>query len=148
MSGKLRVINQGILSENIQSPSNLDKSRRRSGQVSGCQVGPKQDPVSLDVSQEDVDPDEEGDSDHTDTMLDTDQGKVTPSHNAGFGEEMWSSSKSWTHPVESVDTSVPTSGAVWQLPSTDRPPTSGMDQSQHSIITLWTNQSTALNEIL
>lgn len=33
MSGKLRVINQGIHSENIQSPSCMEKSRRRLGHV-------------------------------------------------------------------------------------------------------------------
>ena len=46
--GKLRVINHGIQSENIQSPVCLDKTRRRSGQVSGCQ-GQRQEPVTVAV---------------------------------------------------------------------------------------------------
>ena len=34
-------------------------------------------------------------------------------------EEIWSGNKSLATTVESVDTSVPASGAVWQLPSTE-----------------------------
>ena len=129
--GKLRVINQGIQSENIQSPSCLDKTRRRSGQVSGCQ-SQRPDPVAVAVvSQADPDPaeiaDEESESEESDALGDTDEGHcgARASGDAVFGEEIWAGNKSWTHPVESVDTSVPTSGAVWQLPSTNTTPDPG-----------------------
>ena len=114
--GKLRVINQGIHSENIQSPSCLDKARRRSGQVSGC--GARQDQVTVTGdTQEDPDPEEIADepSDSDESDIDNVPGSCQTEESAEFSE-IWSGNKSWTHPVESVDTSVPTSGAVWQLP--------------------------------
>ena len=123
--GKLRVINHGIQSENIQSPVCLDKTRRRSGQVSGCQ-GQRQEPVtvavvaptkSLPSPATQISTEESLDSEDSDSL-----GEDNDSHNHSEGrdlEEIWSGNKSWTHPVESVDTSVPTSGAVWQLPSTE-----------------------------
>ena len=123
--GKLRVINHGIQSENIQSPVCLDKTRRRSGQVSGCQ-GQRQEPVtvavvaptkSLPSPATQIATEESLDSEDSDSL-----GEDNDSHNHSEGrdlEEIWSGNKSWTHPVESVDTSVPTSGAVWQLPSTE-----------------------------
>ena len=125
--GKLRVINHGIHSENIQSPVCLDKTRRRSGQVSGCQVQ-RQDPVSVAVVTPAlpspvtrINDTEVSDSDDSDTMVDENDGNHSPNSGPGtFSEEIWSGNKSWTHPVESVDTSVPTSGAVWQLPSTEQ----------------------------
>ena len=92
--GKLRVINQSsIHSENIQSPSRQEAGRRTAAQ-------PAQD-------EEEESEEEDGDS-------------LGPEEEPGH--QPWAANKSWTHPVESVDTAVPQSGAVWQLPSTTATP--------------------------
>ena len=104
--GKLRVINQGIHSENIQSPSRRERGRRRSG--------PARPPaVSVSVSSVSQDGDTaESEGEDNDSL----------GHEEEASHQPWSGNKSWTHPVESVDTSVPQSGAVWQLPSSTNPP--------------------------
>lgn len=182
--GKLRVINQGIQSENIQSPTLAEyrnKARRRSGQVIPSQlahphlpgqvahipaqlphipgqvalssgqiapVGPI--PVTIPPSLNNIpvpsvsapvpvrnsgvrlmsvgpneatphSPTHERDSE-SESEVESDPppvntGLATPGLVPWNSEEIWPN-KSWTHPVESVDTSVPTSGAVWQLPAT------------------------------
>jgi len=182
--GKLRVINQGIQSENIQSPTLAEcrnKARRRSGQVlpsqlthphlpgqvahipsqlphitgqvalSSGQVAPVGSlPVTLPSNLSNLpvpavssavpvrntgvrllsvgptdavqhSPTQERDSgSESEVEPDATQvnnGLATPGLVQWNSEEIWPN-KSWTHPVESVDTSVPTSGAVWQLPAT------------------------------
>ena len=100
--GKLRVINQSsIHSENIQSPSRQEAGRRT-------------------VAQPTQDEDEESEEEDSDSLGHDEE----PSH------QPWAANKSWTHPVESVDTAVPQSGAVWQLPSsTASPPVSSSQWS-------------------
>jgi len=185
--GKLRVINQGIQSENIQSPSlaeSRNKARRRSGQVLPSQlahphlpgqvahipaqlphipgqvalssgqvapvgsgpvsipsnlnnipvpsvasavpvrsngvrllsVGPNEGTPDSDQGQI-IDQDSESESEVESDPPPVNTGLATPGLVPWNSEEIWPN-KSWTHPVESVDTSVPTSGAVWQLPAT------------------------------
>ena len=104
--GKLRVINQGIHSENIQSPSRLERGRRRSGPAR---------PAAVSVSVSSVSPD-------GDTAESEGEDNDGLGHDEEPSHQPWAANKSWTHPVESVDTSLPQSGAVWQLPSSTNPP--------------------------
>ena len=64
MSGKLRVINQGIHSENIQSPSCMEKSRRRSG---GVTVGHQETISTLNIGQDESETDHDDDTGDVDT---------------------------------------------------------------------------------
>ena len=161
--GKLRVINQGIPSENIQSPSLAEcrtRARRRSGQASGYSslgsvppLCPSASPAllpapqqqgsrgkgmrllsvgALEAAQEPEPPG--GDSAASETESEPspasphDPSLSTPGPVPWPNEELWRGggqvwthpdrdNTGWTHPVESVDTAVPASGAVWQLPT-------------------------------
>ena len=98
--GKLRVINQGIHSENIQSPSRQEAGRRRSGQVMTA-AQPAQDEA------------EESETEDADTLG---QDEEAGSH------QPWAANKSWTHPVESGDTAVPpVSSSQWNINNQLRP---------------------------
>ena len=151
--GKLRVINQGIQSENIQCNESRGKVRRRSGQVvaavhphlpssqpgpaTACtsslpvphppppparvrllSVGPEVGPGEAGAEQSPTGSDSEVDTDSSNGPQQRGSGLATPGLWSSAEPEIWSHNKSWTHPVEVVDTAVPASGAVWQLPGT------------------------------
>ena len=106
--GKLRVINQGIHSENIQSPSRQEAGRRRSAQV-------------LTAAQPAQEEGEESEAEDTDTL----------------GQDEEPSHQPWTHPVESGETAVPpVSSSQWNINNQLRPaeiPVSGMSGKTPSI---------------
>ena len=157
--GKLRVINQGIQSENIQSPSlaeTRNKARRRSGQASGFSsltavpplcpsASPSLHPAPppppavaqlprsqagvrlLSVGAQDGGQEEAGQIVSQESSSENESEAPPSPHGPSLStpglvnwpaEELWrTGGAGWTHPVESVDTAVPTSGAVWQLPT-------------------------------
>ena len=82
----------------------MEKSRRRSG---GVTVGHQETISTLNIGQDESETDHDDDTGDVDTSSggnDTVGPGVSGSGSGVFDNEMWSSNKSWTHPVESVDT--------------------------------------------